>query len=200
MSLFLTRLPSLSLLLAVPHTFSFLPFPFMSTDYNLDVEALPGDTRFRSIELLTRFLLGTLVHAKEKNQLRPFADHLRGYYSKHVPVCSSLASYRCALYLLLSAYCLHIFANFFACLIFIFSFVSSGLQVAYARVDARRQYLALRHALRVRCAGHARDSLTAVCTCTKKCFTCSSLNAPPNLLLLSLATFRFILTSALHRS
>eukprot|EP01102_Stenamoeba_stenopodia_P022961 TRINITY_DN9765_c0_g1_i2.p1 TRINITY_DN9765_c0_g1~~TRINITY_DN9765_c0_g1_i2.p1 ORF type:complete len:1188 (+),score=227.80 TRINITY_DN9765_c0_g1_i2:326-3565(+) len=41
----------------------------------------------RSIELGTRFIIETLAHAKEKQNLKLYVEHLQTLYAKHTPAC-----------------------------------------------------------------------------------------------------------------
>ena len=71
--------------------FNFITHFLKSTKFepelNYDAPFNTESPSFRSIELGTRFLVQTLAHAKERNQLRNIVDILIEKYSSNIPAC-----------------------------------------------------------------------------------------------------------------
>ena len=65
-------------------------------DYSLDPNdvMLQQDPTFQAIKLATHFVLDNLSHAKEAEPIfRPWIDHLKSLYEKHIPACKWIIQY-----------------------------------------------------------------------------------------------------------
>jgi hypothetical protein len=59
-------------------------------DYSVDPSVLENDTAFKSIKLLTYFVLENLARAKEADNFRACIQQLKSLYEKHITACKWL--------------------------------------------------------------------------------------------------------------
>eukprot|EP01117_Protostelium_nocturnum_P007975 TRINITY_DN2842_c0_g2_i10.p1 TRINITY_DN2842_c0_g2~~TRINITY_DN2842_c0_g2_i10.p1 ORF type:complete len:2789 (-),score=856.42 TRINITY_DN2842_c0_g2_i10:989-9238(-) len=75
-----------------PKTVQFSPFPkaedAQESETGSKMEAEPSfDALLQCIQLGTKLIFVTMIHAKEKRSLSSFVDQLKGWYSKHQEAC-----------------------------------------------------------------------------------------------------------------